>query len=301
MTTREAADHAFATLPSCRGDRSYRLLRRLSQSAWAEVYEAEDDAGNALCVKIRASRARGIEADRRLLREAAALASIRHSNVVRVVDVGIASDGRPFFAMPLLVGPSLREVLRESTRLTPTRAARLVADVLDGLSAAHRAGVVHRDVKPDNVIVTRGSSGRERAIVLDLGIAEVDDASDESTSFDVIGTPTYLAPEQILGRSVDARTDVYAAATMLFEAIAGRPPFNAAGPFERMRAHLYEEPERLRDHALVPIALDRAVRRALSKNPAARFPTAHAFATALRRAFEASAMPASVAPMLRAS
>jgi serine/threonine-protein kinase len=171
--------------------------------------------------------------------------------------------------------------------MDPAEACAIVGEALEALDVAHRAGVVHRDVKPANLFLTRPGTARARCMLLDFGIAKLLAAPGRfTTDARIVGTPRYLAPEQILGGAVDARTDVYAAGMTLFEMIAGRGPFDASGPIDLMRAHLEETPRRLRACARVSGELDHAVARALAKPPARRWPSARALAAVLGRAQE---------------
>jgi serine/threonine protein kinase len=270
----------------------YRALRRLGGGSTSEVYEAVGPRRARCAVKVL----RSVFADRpeavfRLEQEGHALAMLDHPSLVRVLDVGTTATGRPYFAMPLLSGETVRERLRRSGPLDPIEACSIVGDVLEGLDAAHRAGVVHRDVKPGNVFLPAGAPGRARprSILLDFGVAKLLAADGRATTAAaIVGTPRYLAPEQILGGAVDARTDVYAAGLTLFEMIAGRGPFDAAGPIDLMRAHLEDTARRLRDFAPVSADLDHAVARAVAKAPQRRWPSARAFAAVLSRAHEAT-------------
>jgi serine/threonine-protein kinase len=143
--------------------------------------------------------------------------------------------------------------------------------------------VVHRDVKPANIFLVAGEA---RAVLLDFGIAKLHGvpSTEFSTGAHVIGTPRYLAPEQVLGAAVDARTDVYGVGLVLYEALAGRGPFDADGAIEAMRAQVEDEPLRLGHFVHVPAALERAIFRALDKRPEERWPSARAFAAAIRKA-----------------
>jgi len=281
--------HALAGRDVLEGTR-YRALRRIGGGSASQVFEAVT-AGGAICaVKVlREVYGNAGETAWRFAQEARLLSKIEHPHVVRVLDVGRTAAGRPFLVMPRLSGETLRQRLERVGSLAPGVACRLLAGALDGLEAAHEAGVVHRDVKPANLFLVRGPSPagatEERAVVLDFGIAKLDAVTfDPTTDAHIVGTPRYLAPEQVLGAAVDARTDVYAAGLCVYEAIAGRGPFEVGDPFELMRAHLDVVPKRLGSRASVTAALDRVVARALEKPPRARWPTARAFASALRGA-----------------
>ena len=266
----------------------YRTVRRLGAGASSEVYEAVGLDRSRRAVKVlRSLFVDTPEAVFRLEQEGRALGALDHPNLVPVLDVGTTLAGRPFFAMPLLEGETVRERLRRSGPIAPAVACAMVADALEGLDAAHRAGVVHRDVKPGNLFLPcrRPAIPGRRCVVLDFGIAKVLGAPGGlTTESRVLGTPRYLAPEQILGGQVDARTDVYAAGLTLFEMITGRAPFDAEGPIEVMGAHLELAPHRLRALAGVSPELDHAVARALSRPPGRRWPSARAFAAVLERA-----------------
>jgi serine/threonine-protein kinase len=258
----------------------YTFVRRLGSGGSAEVFEVRDARGRRFALKLlRQMLASSSEARGRFVREARALASVAHPNLAPVVDAGNAA-GRPYFVMPLFEGETLRERIRRAGPLDPTDAAAITMDVLSGLDAAHRAGIIHRDVKPANVFLARDAT-----IVLDFGVAKIldDGPSEVTTGRHVVGTPRYLAPEQILGGRIDARTDVYAVGVTLFEALTGLDPYGALGTAEVMRAHVFDDPHRVREFALVSAELDEIVARALERFPAYRWRSADAFGEALAR------------------
>jgi serine/threonine-protein kinase len=292
---------------------SYRILRKIGEGSTADVYEVIGRRGELRALKVLRPMYTGSrEAEARLIQEGRALAALDHPHVVGIEDAGTTADGRPFLIMPRLRGETLRERLAAEGPLAAADAVDVVLQVLDGLAAAHRAGIVHRDVKPANVFLARrggarpGVLGRDRrarpaaarspeiAVLLDFGIAKlIGDTQGPTTGGHVLGTPRYIAPEQILGGKVDARTDVYAVGLLLFEAIAGRGPFPAGDAIEVMRAHLHVPPPRLRALRAVPPAIDRAVARAVAKAPALRWPSARAMADALAGERGARELPAS--------
>jgi serine/threonine-protein kinase len=263
----------------------YAALRRLGGGATSEVFEAVGPGRARCAVKVlRASFSDCPDAVCRLEREGRALGWLDHPGLVPVLDAGTTATGRPWFAMPLLQGETVKDRLLRSGPMDPAEACAIVGEALEALDVAHRAGVVHRDVKPANLFLTRPGP-RAGVMLLDFGIAKLLAAPGRfTTDACIVGTPRYLAPEQILGGAVDARTDVYAAGMTLFEMIAGRAPFDASGPIDLMRAHLEETPRRLRDCAEVSAELDHAVARAVAKPPARRWPSARAFAAVLVRA-----------------
>ncbi|MDC0740094.1 serine/threonine-protein kinase [Polyangium mundeleinium] len=268
----------------------YRVVRLIGGGLSADVYEATGPSGELHAIKVLRHEMRDSQdAAARLLQEGRLLASLRHPNLVPLREMGMTRDGRPFLAMPRLPGETLRETRLRQGALAPAFAASLVAGALDGLHAAHRHGVVHRDVKPGNIFLIAANAGPPRPAMIDFGIAKVSGAAVRHTTDPqfILGTPRYIAPEQILDGRVDARTDVYAMGIVLFECIAARGPFDLLAGSDLltvMRAHLGLAPRRLDDVANVPSALACVVARALEKKPARRYPTAAAFAAAIRGA-----------------
>jgi serine/threonine protein kinase len=267
----------------------FRAARAIGAGSTSEVFEARDPLGEVRAVKVlRGTIARSSDAALRLMQEGRALAALDHPNLVKVSEVGSTADGRPYFVMERLEGETLRDRIERVGRLPLAEACARMVEALAGLAAAHRAGVVHRDVKPSNIFLTRDVGAHfaprgERAVLLDFGIAKIDgDLSGLTTDAHVLGTPRYLAPEQILGGKVDARTDIYSVGLVLFEAITGRGPYDATDTIPIMRAHLSEEPHSLRRFVDAPPDLERAITRALQKEPGRRWPSAEALAVVLR-------------------
>jgi serine/threonine protein kinase len=265
----------------------YRALRRLGGGTTSEVYEALGPGRLRCAVKVlRSVFVDSPDAVFRLEQEGRTLSALDHPSLCPVLDVGTTRAGRPWFAMPLLAGQTVKDRLRRRGPLPAAEAVAIVGAALDALDAAHGAGVVHRDVKPGNLFLPAGRPA-PRCVLLDFGVAKLSDGPErQTTDARIVGTPRFLAPEQILGGKLDARTDVYAAGLTLFEMIAGRGPFDAAGPIDLMRAHLEDPPRPLRDFAAVSPELDHAVARAVAKQPARRWPSARAFAAVLARAGE---------------
>lgn len=293
----------------------YRPLRRLGRGGMGEVIEAAHvGLDKPVVVKLLH---RDLNREPRLVErmriEAQSLARLAHPNLVVVTDFGQTPEGRTFLVMERLYGRTLREELAARGALPVLEALDLVLQALAGLAAAHGAGIVHRDVKLENLFVCDPDpQGRRVVKVLDFGLAKVvalmgDGRAPAPSRYQteegmLIGTPRYLSPEQASGLAVDARTDVYAIGVVLYTLLAGRDPFeHVKRLLDLLRAHASEVPAPPSRHAPQPIApdLDRAVMRALEKRPELRFPDAASFAAELSRiaaALASGAWTASAAP-----
>ncbi len=264
----------------------YRVVRLLAEGGMGTVYEVEDiTIGKKYVLKTLHSDL-GDRADlaRRMQSEARILAQLAHPNIVEVVTAGVTSDEArlPYYVMERLSGHNLGEVLRREGALSLADSYRIVIDLLDALDHAHRHGVVHRDVKPENIFLQALPSGDMQIKLLDFGVMAVLDGNTQ-THGRFVGTLRYAAPEQLMGERAVPATDLYAAALVLFEMVAGGGPFDdRREPKEIADAHLYLEPPRLSSMALVPEVLDDLVASALSKNPLARPKDAKAMTRVLR-------------------
>jgi hypothetical protein len=207
----------------------------------------------------------------RFTRESRVAASIDHPNVIPVYEAG-EQDGLLYLSMRYVEGTDLGRLLKQDGRLEAQRAARIVAQVADALDAAHARGLVHRDVKPGNVLIADGN----RAFLTDFGLTKrAEEATGLTKTGTWVGTVDYVAPEQVQGEAVDARTDVYALGCVLWHALSGQVPFPRPSEIARVYAHVHEQPPAVDWAQLgVPPEIDEVVRRALAKDPAARFPSA---------------------------
>ncbi|AKZ54831.1 Serine/threonine protein kinase [Streptomyces ambofaciens ATCC 23877] len=251
----------------------YRLLSRLGEGGMGTVWRARDEVlHREVAVKEVRAPAGPPDADvrrmyTRLEREAWAAARVAHHNVVTVYDVA-TDGGRPWIVMELVRGPSLADLLEAEGPLDPRRAARIGAEVLSALRAAHGAGVLHRDVKPANVLLADDG----RVVLTDFGIAMVEGDSALTMTGEVIGSPEFLAPERALGRTPGPESDLWALGVLLYAAVEGTSPFRQDTPLNTLRAVVDEEPPPpTRAGALAPV-----VRGLLRKDPAARLPAERA-------------------------
>ncbi|HEY6004755.1 MAG TPA: protein kinase, partial [Anaeromyxobacter sp.] len=225
-------------------DGRWRIEALLGTGGMGSVYRAEHvHVGRKAAVKVlHAELCRNLPERERFRREARVAARLRSPHVAEVLDFGEDASGRPYLAMELLEGESLRAVLDREGRLSPRRTVRLLRQLLDGLSAAHLAGIVHRDLKPENLWLS-GTGPEERLRVLDFGIAKWSEGRPDAARTQaglVVGTPEYLAPEQAVGDDVDRRADLYAAGILAFVMLTGRHPFDTSDVRALVAAHAFE-------------------------------------------------------------
>ena len=268
------------TQPGQPFDGRYRVLGRLGVGGMATVYLAEDSSlGRKVALKVMAERyAEDGEFVERFRREAQAAARLNHPNIIAVYDRGEA-DGRPYIAMEYLQGRTLKQVIQKEGPLPPERAIAVAMQVLSGLRYAHEHGVVHRDVKPHNVLV--GDDGRIK--VTDFGIAHAGDPQMTEVG-SIVGTAQYLSPEQARGRSVGPQTDVYSLGVVLYEMLAGRVPFEGDSSVAIAMQHVSDEPPPLRSLVPdVPESLAMVVAHSMLKQPDQRYGSADEFSADLDR------------------
>ncbi|MCA9673577.1 MAG: serine/threonine protein kinase [Kofleriaceae bacterium] len=276
-------------------DGRYRLRRPLGRGGLGEVHEAEDlRTGAAVAIKLLLPALRTLEgALRRFEREAAAGGFLQHPNLVDVTALGALPDGTLYLVMELVAGEDLGKLIARGP-VPPRRALGLVRQVLGGLHHLHALGLVHRDLKPDNLMIATGAGG-EVVKILDFGLvklmghAEALLGAEKLTATGVVfGTPLYMAPEQALGRPVDARADLYAIGVILYELLTGQPPFRAADAHAVMKMHVGTPAPALVEAgpgAWSTPALEALVAQALRKDRRQR----HADAAAMIAAVDAAA------------
>src|SRR5437870_2742369 len=250
----------------------YAIQRELAQGGMAEVYLAHDQLLNRP-VALKAlfpEYAREPSFVERFRREAQAAANLNHPNIVAIYDWG-QEDGTYFIVMEYVEGRVLRDLIRSEAPLDPNQAAEITAEIASALAFAHRNGVVHRDVKPGNVLLTRSGTVK----VTDFGIARAGTSDGLTQTGSVMGTATYFSPEQAQGLAVDGRSDVYSVGIVLYEMVCGVPPFTAESPVSVAYKHVREEPiaPSLRNPE-VPPALEQIILGALAKDPEHRYQSA---------------------------
>jgi serine/threonine protein kinase len=275
-------------------DGRYRLTGFLGSGGMGRVYRAEHvTIRRPVAIKLLHEHfAENESLGARFEREAFASGRLQHPNCVTVSDFGRLDDGTLYLVMELLDGRLLSDLLEEVGQLDMARALHITRHILAALSHAHAVSVIHRDVKPENVILVQEGDDPEFAKLLDFGIAKLVDAretpdgnAENLTSTGIaIGTPTYIAPEQALGGTVDARTDLYSVTVLLFELVTGRPPFKGADTAAVLRAHIAENPPRLVDVAPTlrpPASLEKMIKVGLAKQPDERYASADQYIAAL--------------------
>ncbi len=276
-----AEDVAAGRLARALGSQ-YHVVRLIGRGGFAEVYEVTDsDLQRRLAVKVlRSDLPWGPGTLSRFKQEARAIARLNHPNTVPIHFVG-EGEGLVYYAMPYLEGRTLADVLRTDGPLPPRRALAVVEPILEALQHAHDHGLVHRDVKPENILLEAATG---RPLLVDFGIVKyLDGPAHVTDSGFIVGTPLYMSPEQALGSRVDARTDVYGVGAVLFQLITGAPPFEGKDSQEIVGRHLQEPvPVASLSRDGIPPWLSRIVIRCMAKHPDDRYPTAKALLDALR-------------------
>jgi len=265
----------------------YEVVRLLGVGGMGTVYDVEDTSIGKRYVLKTLHPQLGAREDlaRRMQNEARTLARLNHTNIVEVITAGVTGDDLklPYYVMERLNGQSLRLVLEKKGQLELAHAYHIAIDLLDALDHAHDKGVIHRDVKPDNIFLHRTSAGVTVTKLLDFGILSLLDATHRETAGRFLGTLRYAAPEQLRGDKPTPKVDVYAAGLVLYEMIAGRGPFDEEGdPHKVASAHLHKPAPPLSTRVVIPRELDALVNASLAKLPDQRPRDAFSFAASLR-------------------
>ena len=286
-------------------DDRYRILRRIGGGGMGTVYQAQHVIlEKVVALKVQSRRLASVRGQgERFVREARAAALVQHESIVDVTDIGRTPDGLSYFVMEYLRGRTLGEVLREDGPLAPARARLIALQVCRALDSTHEQGIVHRDLKPDNILLVDHGTRHDFVKILDFGVAQLPSEPREAqvplTQVGMLlGTPDYMAPEQILGTEVDHRVDIYALGCVLYEMLTGSPPFAAPLLLDVLRHHLFLDAASLvqRDPSTrVPESLSALTLRALAKDPDARFQTMAEMATAIVDSGVAAPRPARAA------
>ena len=270
----------LATVQTALG-RRYTVEAEIGRGGGARVFRARDTSGTLVALKVLHPELLVSVAADRFLREIEFARKLEHPHIARLLDTG-EEGWLVYYTMAFAEGPSLRQQLEASGPLDLGQTQRLATEILGALAYAHGKGVIHRDVKPENVVLTAAG-----AILLDFGIAravEVSGGDRLTRSGTTLGTATYMSPEQIRGaRDMDQRTDLYATACLIYEACVGKPPFHHPNPMFVMQQHLTQTAPDLREAIpTAPASMAEAIARALAKVPAERWASADAMLAGLR-------------------
>jgi serine/threonine-protein kinase len=279
---RTPAEHAMIAGLSDR----FEVKRRLGQGGMSTVFHAvERSAGMDVAIKVMSNvHARSPPERSRFLREAEMILPLRHPNIMRVYAFGALKDGSPYIVMQYLEGESLGTIFRRGELLPQSLALRIASEAAAGLAAAHTEGIVHRDVKSDNIFIV-GSPDRPRGIkVLDFGLARLSGASGLTAKGMIVGTPEYMAPEQTVNEATDARTDIYGLGVVFYRLLTGVLPFPLKNEIELLAAHFALRPPLLASHGVeTHAAVERVLMGALRKVPSNRYPSMSDFCEDIER------------------
>ncbi len=264
----------------------YHILHRVGRGGMGVVFRALDaDLQRIVAVKfIRSSALDSAEARARFLREARAAAAVTHANIVTVHTIG-ETHGIPYLVMEFIEGESLNEKLKAGVRYQPVELLQLVLQLCEGLEAAHACGIIHRDIKPSNVLIEHGSG---RAKIADFGLARLgEDQSWQSEQGAILGTPAYMSPEQVSGRTVDHRSDLFSLGCLIYASVTGRSPFSSQQFAESISQIVAHEPQPLSQspHG-VPVIISKIVSRLIEKDPQKRYQSAAEVAQEVRNALK---------------
>ncbi len=259
-------------------DDRYEVLAVIGEGGMGRVYRVRHRRlGRSFALKaLRADLARDSALTERFIQEARAAAVVTHPNVVQINDFGTLTTGQPYFVMELLEGRTLTRILREEGPLAPGRCVAIARQIAEALAAAHATGVIHRDLKPDNIILIRPSGAHTTVKVLDFGLAKVAESSRLTRPGVVFGTPHYMSPEQAGGENFDHRVDIYALGIVMFEMVTGRVPFEADTYMGVLSKHMYAAPPKPHEYHAPAGGLagfEEIIAGCLAKKPSERWPS----------------------------
>ncbi|HEY0996749.1 MAG TPA: serine/threonine-protein kinase [Gemmatimonadaceae bacterium] len=284
---------AQGSLVGQRLDGRYEIERKLGEGGMASVWLGRDVAsGERFAIKVlSADLSTDANAMARLRREASFGMRLAHPNICHIIRLGETEGGLVYVVMPFIAGEILSDRTNKRGQLDLGETVRFVRDIAAGLHLAHQIKIVHRDLKPENVMVRRLPDGREQAVVMDFGLAKERRAGDELQKLTktgiILGTPEFMSPEQLRGKPLDGRTDVYALALMTYEMLTGKLPFQGRNQQEVMIARLRGEPipiRQARPDIPFPPAVEAVLLKGMHRDPDQRFQSAPEFAQALAQA-----------------
>lgn len=267
----------------------YEIEKKIGEGGMSFVYLAHDvSTRERYAIKVlSAALSQDANAMARLRREASLGMRLAHPNVCHIIRLGETEDGLVYVVMPFVDGEILADRTNRLGHIPLDETARLLRDMAAGLHVAHELKIVHRDLKPENVMVTKGPNGVERAVVMDFGLAKERKAGAELQKLTatgiILGTPEFMSPEQLRGKPLDARTDIYSLALMTYEMLTGKLPFQGRTQQEMMIARLRSEPislRKMRPELDFPESVERVLNKAMSRNPDERYQTTLEFAEA---------------------
>jgi len=287
---------------------NYNATKLIGKGSMGEVYQAAHPIlDKQVAIKVLSEDLSSYpELVSRFKREARAIARIKHKAIVQAFDFGNLEDGRQYYVMELLKGSNLAVYMTAKGPLPWPEVMAIATPLLEGLAAAHEAGFIHRDIKPDNIFLTRLEDGTLYPKIIDFGIAKLKDSDDNQDSVvtridAVMGTPLYMSPEQAPGSTegVGPWSDIYSAAATLYHLIAGKPPFYSDNPLELMLMHSWQPPPPLYEHRPdLSLEISDAIMKALSKKPVDRYQTMQDFADALQAVTDGAHPPAGISPVI---
>ena len=274
-------------------DGRYQVVKKVGEGGMSFVYLATDLATNErYAIKVlSAALSRDQNAMARLKREASVGMRLAHPNVCHIIRMGETQDGLVYVVMPFVDGEILSDRSHRRGPMPLDEVVRFVSDIAAGLHVAHELKIVHRDLKPENVMITTSADGTEQAVVMDFGLAKERRADAELQKLTatgiILGTPEFMSPEQLRGKVLDSRTDIYSLSLMTYEMLTGKLPFSGRTQQEVMIARLRHVPTPLREarpELGLPEAVERVLARAMERSVDARYSSAPEFAQALRTA-----------------
>lgn len=271
----------------------YEIVKKIGEGGMSFVYLAKDvSTGEQYAIKVlSAALSQDTNAMARLRREASLGMRLAHPNVCHIIRLGETEDGLVYVVMPFVAGEILADRTNRLGRIPLPDVARLLKDIAAGLSVAHELKIVHRDLKPENIMVCAKSGGEDYAVVMDFGLAKERKAGAELQKLTatgiILGTPEFMSPEQLRGKPLDARTDIYSLALMAYEMLTGKLPFQGRTQQEMMIARLRSDPtplRQMRPELEFPEPVERVLNKAMARNPDDRYQNAVEFADAFAAA-----------------